>query len=655
MAILQINKIHILGYIRLKKEILDFLFNSGAVEIIETDSIIQRGFTPVNISEIDKKLSDLDFSISFLRRFAEEKIKPVLCNNEFYKKIISEFNYEDIVQFCKNAEMSFTKIKNSKEKLVSLKTGPLPWVSLEINMDLIKDTNTVSVFAGFLPHRDLKKVREKTGKDIYIETISRNKKYAYFVLICDKEKSTETVETLRAYGFSKMVFPQGAESLSVKEYVSGIECELKALSDEEKLLLENIKKRLSASENLMILYDYFYNIKIKNTAHNFLNETRETFYLCGWILAKKAEELKSEIEKKFPETEIYFTQPQPNEDVPVFLGNNKFTEPFNFVTELYGHPVRNGIDPSPLLAPFFVIFFGFCLTDAAYGIILAILCFTVLKKMRLTKEMSKFFHLMFYCGLSTIVLGAVTGGWFGDLFDRLPSGFYFLKNFKNSLIMEKINPATQPLNFLVLALVLGSIQVLFGLLINLYYQLKLKNIFFAVFQQLPTIIIQFVLIALVISGMGIISFEKKVFIALFSILGFSMLSIAFTQWKMNNAVGEKLFWSIFTNYSIVTGNFLADTLSYARLFALGLSTGLMAMAVNEISFLVVKLPYYLGVIPMLVILSAGHLFNIAINMLGAYVHTSRLQYLEFFSKFYVSGGRVFKPFGEIRKYTVETR
>jgi len=325
------------------------------------------------------------------------------------------------------------------------------------------------------------------------------------------------------------------------------------------------------------------------------------------------------------------------------------------VTELYGHPVHNGIDPSPLLAPFFVIFFGFCLTDAAYGIILTILCFAVLRKMRLAEEMSKFFHLMFYCGVSTIILGAVTGGWFGDLFDRLPLFFYFLKDFKNFFIIEKINPATQPLNFLVLALVLGSIQVFFGLLVNLYYQLKLKNIFFVVFQQIPTIIIQFVLIALVISGIGIISFDKKVSIALFSILGLAMLSIAFTQWKINNAFGEKLFWSIFTNYSIITGNFLADTLSYARLFALGLSTGLMAMAVNEISFLVLKLPYYIGVIPMIIILSAGHLFNIAINMLGAYVHTSRLQYLEFFSKFYVSGGRVFKPFGEIRKYTVEVR
>lgn len=653
MSILQINKIHILGYIHLKKEIMDFLFDSGAVEIIDTDSGIQRSFTPVNISEIDKKLSELDFAISFLRKFAEEKIKSVLCSNEFYEKIISEFNYEYILQFCKNAEMSFAKIKNSKEKLLSQKNGFLPWLSLDVKMDLVKDTATASVFSGFLPATNLKKVGEKIGKDVYIETISQNKKYAYFVLICDKDKTTEAVETLKECGFSKTVFP--SESLSVKEYINGIERELKALLDEEKLLLDDIKKRLSALEKLMIIYDYFYNIKIKTTAGNFLNETKETFYLCGWILSKKAEELKSEIEKKYPETEIYFTKPAPAEDVPVFIGNNRFTKPFNFVTELYGHPVSGGIDPSPLLAPFFVIFFGFCLTDAAYGVILTILSFIVLKKMRLAEDMSKFFHLMFYSGLSTIILGAVTGGWFGDLFDRMPSGFYFLKNFKNSLIMEKINPATQPLNFLVLALILGSIQVLFGLLINLYYQLKLKNIFFAVFQQIPTIIIQFVLIALVISGIGIISFGKNVSVALFLILGLSMLSIAFTQWKINNAVGEKLFWSIFTNYSIITGNFLADTLSYARLFALGLSTGLMAMAVNEISFLVLKLPYYIGVIPMIIFLVAGHLFNIAINMLGAYVHTSRLQYLEFFSKFYISGGRVFKPFGEIRKYTIQAR
>ncbi|HAX62237.1 MAG TPA: hypothetical protein DCX95_06785, partial [Elusimicrobia bacterium] len=479
MAILQINKIHLLGYMHLKKEIIDFLFNSGAVEIIETARGTQRDFTPVSISEIDKKLSDIDFSISFLRRFTEAKTKfvfkgfQILCNEGFYRKIVSEFNYEDIVQFCKNAEMSFVKLKSSREKLLSLKNVLIPWVSLNVRMDLMRDTKTTVFFAGSLTHKDLKKVREKIEKDVYIETISRDKKHSYFVVLCDKKKSTATAELLKEHNFSKTVFPQVAEALSVREYMGKIENELKFLTDEEKSLSENIKKQLSSSENLMILYDYFYNIKIKNTAHNFLNETKETFYLCGWILSKKAKELKSEIEKKFPETEIYFTQPQPNEDVPVFLGNNKWTEPFNFVTELYGHPVHDGIDPSPLLAPFFVIFFGFCLTDAAYGIILTVLCFAVLKKMRLTEEMSKFFRLMFYCGLSTIVLGAFTGGWFGDLFDRLPSGFYFLKNFKNSLIMEKINPATQPLNFLVLALILGSVQVLFGLLVNLYYQLKL--------------------------------------------------------------------------------------------------------------------------------------------------------------------------------------
>lgn len=650
MAILPVKKIHIFGHKRAECALINFLYRMGVIEITEAEAGMVRSHPDTDIPMLDKNLAEIGYAINCLEKFTDKKRENIVVDKKKYEETVSGFKYVEIFNLCKEAEDTIIRMKSSEEKLLQLKAHLMPWVRLDADMCEMQDTETYKISAGSVSAKELKNFnRDILKENIFAEQISEDKNNVYFVLLYIKEKTTAVTEILRRYKFNRFLFP--VEKINASARIENIDAEVKTIGTEIESCRNRIRENLLFIKDLMIVYDHYYNLKIKNTGYNFINETKETFYMCGWVVTKKIDDIKAAIGKEFPETAVYFTFPLPTDDIPVFLRNNKVSEPFNFITELYGHPVYDGLDPSPLMAPFFVVFFAFCLTDAAYGIILTLASMFVLKKYRLREETSKFFKLMFYCGTFTVVLGAVTGGWFGDLLDRLPSGLIFFKNFKNALILEKINPATQPLNFLVLALILGSIQVLFGLLVNLYYQLKLKNIFFAVFQQLPTIIIQIILIALVISGIGIISFERNIYIILFSILGFSMSSIAYTQWKINSAVGEKLFWSIFTNYGIVTGNFLADTLSYARLFALGLSTGLMAMAVNEVAGLSSGLPY-IGTVVMFVIFICGHVFNIAINILGAYVHTSRLQYLEFFSKFYVSGGRIFKPFGERRKYTL---
>lgn len=651
MAILPVKKIHIFGHKRDERELVNFLYRLGVIEIIEAGFDMDKSHPDTDIPMLDKKLSEISYALGCLEKFTDKNGKNIVVDKKKYEKTVSCFKHAEIFSICKGAEETIAELRSSKEKLLQLKEQLMPWTRLDADMAAMQDTETYNISAGSINTKALKNFnRDILKENIFVEQVSKDKKNAYFVLLYMKEKTGVVTEILRKHKFSRGIFP--AEKIKVSAHIENIYAELRTIGMKIENCKNRIMEKLLFVQDLMIAHDHYYNLKIKNTGYNFISETKETFYICGWVVTKKIDDIKAAIEKKFPETAIYFTEPLATDDIPVFLQNNKVSEPFNFVTELYGHPVYNGIDPSPLMAPFFVIFFGFCLTDAAYGIILTLISMFVLKKYRLKKEMSKFFKLMFYCGIFTIILGAVTGGWFGDLPNRLPAGLVFLKNFKNTLIFEKINPATQPLNFLIFALILGSIQLLFGLAVNFYYQLKSGNRFFAFFQQLPTILIQIVLLALILLAAGVFSLGRFSYPILFSVLGLSIISIAYTQWRINKAVGEKIFWSIFTNYGIVTGNFLADTLSYARLFALGLATGLMAMAVNEIAIMMLGLPYYIGIIPMLVFFIGGHAFNIIINMLGAYVHTSRLQYLEFFSKFYVAGGRVFRPFGESRKYTL---
>lgn len=651
MAILPVKKIHILGHKRVERELVNFLYQMGVVEIIHAPVDMGKAYPDADIPELDKKLTEISYTINCLEKFTDKKREEIVVNKGEYKETAVCFKHTEIFNICRETEETIARLKNSREKLLKLRTQLMPWVKLDIDMNSLQDTETYDISAGSVSTKVFKNFsRDILKKNVYIENVSKEKHSTYFVLLYMKEKSPAVSEILREYKFNRFVFP--FEKIKVREYIKKITDELKTIDTEIENCKTQINKELPALRNLMVAYDYYYSLRIKNATYNFINETKKTFYMCGWVVAKKMDYIKSAIAKEFPETEIYFTAPLPKDDIPVFLQNNKVSEPFNFVTELYGHPVYKGIDPSPLLAPFFVVFFGFCLTDAAYGIILALISLFVLKKYRLKVEMSKFFKLMFYCGIFAVILGAVTGSWFGDLFDRLPAGMASLKSFKSFLTFEKINPMKQPLNFLIFALVLGSVQLLFGLGVNFYYQLKSGNRFFAFFQQLPTILMQIVLLALVLLAAGVFPPGRFYYPVLFSILGLSIVSIAYTQWNMNKAVSEKIFWSVFANYGVVVSNFLSDTLSYARLFALGLATGLMAMAVNEIAVITLKIPYYLGIVPMLILFIGGHTLNIAINMLGAYVHTSRLQYLEFFSKFYVSGGRFFKPFGESRKYTV---
>ena len=488
----------------------------------------------------------------------------------------------------------------------------------------------------------------------YIETIKEDKKQVLFLIIYHQEKEKKFSLLLSRYNATPQKFlPFHSSAAAVLSFIQ----ERLAKNEEDISRLNNeIRKFVAERNKILVLLDYYSSLKEQEDIQSSFGQTKSVFLLTGWITKRALPNLKRHLKERFPVVALYFRDPEKGEDVPTVLENRALVEPFEAVTDLYGRPLYKGMDPSGLLSIFFILCFATCLSDSGYGLLLAIFSFVLLKKLHLSEMGKRLCRLFLFSGLATIVVGAMTGSCFGDLLERMP--FPPLKRFKETLtFLAPIEDPQDMMRFFYLALLFGYLQVSSGVMIKLAKSIRgygaagLKNLApFLIQLGLPLWILA------LLSRREILPFSflgDSFFYCLSALLIFVFLFVVFQQFAEQQGIFMKCFWAGYSIYGMVVGNLLSDTLSYSRLFALGMTTGLLAIVINQLVSLALPTPY-LGVILGILIFCFGHLFNLGINVLGAYVHTSRLQYLEFFTKFYEAGGRVFKPFRIERKYTIIT-
>ncbi len=306
---------------------------------------------------------------------------------------------------------------------------------------------------------------------------------------------------------------------------------------------------------------------------------------------------------------------------------------------MYSLPSRHDIDPTKLLAPFYFIFFGMMLSDAAYGIIMAVGCWYILKKFKLEGMTYRMIKMFFYCGISTFIWGALFGGWFGDF---IPVAAKTL--FDVDIVIKPIwfDPMAEPMKLLIFSLILGGIHLFVGMGIQAYMFIRDGHPLDALFDIGLWYVL---LIGLVLFGIGGSVAPVMVTVGkVMSIVG--AVGILLTGGRKKKGIFGKITGGLGSLYGITS--YLSDVLSYSRLLALGLATGVVAKVINTLGSLAgggVK-----GAIVLLLAFVIGTVFNIAINALGAFVHSCRLQYVEFFGKFYTGGGRPFEPFERKTKY-----
>lgn len=381
--------------------------------------------------------------------------------------------------------------------------------------------------------------------------------------------------------------------------------------------------------------DYWLIIKERLESMISALSTEDVLIWSFWLPKKKLPLLEDEFKQYNILTDFALIEPDEDEQPPSLLRNPGWSSCMEPLTLMYGTPTYGSADPTSLMAPFFFLFLGMCFGDAGYGLLLSGILGYFLVKHNLPPTLRKFFVMMFVGMLCTVVYGLISASFFGDSIDAFPF-LSFLVPIKNKL--QLLDPMNDPMTLLMISLGLGFIQIMFGLLIAMRENWKRGDRIAALADQGGWIIFLCGLVIYGFSAAGMVTGSMAGLMKFVPILG--ALILVATQGREKTNFTGKLFSGIISLYN-VTG-YLGDVLSYSRLLALGLGSAAVGMVLNLLTTLLVSIPY-VGIALAITVFVFGHLFSIAVNLLGAFIHALRLQYVEFFGKFYDANGRDFSP------------
>ncbi len=650
MAIAKFVKIRIMGHKSCQDDALKELQKAGVLEVVE---VSERDAAPVEISETsEKEINQVEFCLKsfspFQKKGVMESFLPEKVKVDFreYQEVTENFDLERVYEECREREGKLRELNIEESNLRTKSQELFPWRKLTLTFEELNGTENAELLLVKVPRRSFSSLTDEIEKVGTVEIIEETKAAIYcLITILRKERSLldGQVEESQIVHLPEV---GGDESRKTPvEILEKIRTRHSKIKEAREVLERETEKASSHIRALLILHDHLCNFRERQNVLKELKVTESTFILEGWTKERDLRYIAGRLEEKFPEIHVETTVPNEGETPPVDLENKKIIQPFEVVTGLYGMPNPGEMDPTPLLAPFFALFFGVCLTDAGYGLLLAALALFFLKKLNLGKAGRQLLTLLLIAGVVTVVIGCLTGGIFGLQFENVPKNLRFLKTFRDSVMI--LDPMKQFLPFLIFCFGIGFIQVWFGFLVKMLVELK-QNRMRAILGQIPWLIL--------LPGLLILGLVRKPDIVLLGLvekspLGGSWDLIAriliisgvcgmFIQPGSRNLF-KRIGLGIYRLYGIV-GCF-GDILSYVRLFALGLATLAMATAINTMAGMAMKVPK-LGIILALPIFVGGHFFNMAINVLSAFIHTVRLQFVEFFTKFYQGGGRTFRPF-----------
>ena len=664
MAVLQMQRISICALKRDRKAILEQLQSMGVMEmhqVAQDETGFEKMDTQSAKVSFEKRVQLTENALDVLNQYAPEK-KSMFASLEG-NELIDKADWDEVAA-KQEAVMDVAdlliadhkKIAEAQAEIVKLQTqieSLAPWMSLEVPMNYPGTKKTAMFLGTIAADMTLEMVYEKIAEDnpeleaFDISVISQDRDAVYLSVFCLKEQAAEVENALRTCGFSR---PAMVSEEIPAERKQKLEAQIVQIQAEIAGIKDDINAHAKDREELKIIGDYYRMRAEKYEVLGTLPQSKRTFIISGYA----AKEVIPAVEKAIGEAYdcvIDVEELKEDEEPPVLLKNNGFSESVEGVLESYGLPHKGEIDPTTIMSFFYVFFFGMMLSDAAYGAIIAIVCLVVLKKFpRMSAGMRKSMKMFMYCGLSTLVWGVLFGGYFGDVVDVVSSTFFGKEMTIKPLWFAPLN---DPMKLLIYSMAFGLVHLFVGLGIKGYMLLKDGKVldFFCDIVLWYIFLIGLIMMLLPSDIFASIAQTKIVFPAALVTLSKALAIIGAVGLLLMSGRSSKnpalrLALGAYDIYNI-TG-WLSDVLSYSRLLALGLATGVIASVVNQMGSMLGKSVF--GVILFIVVFIVGHTMNLAINLLGAYVHTNRLQFVEFFGKFYEGGGKTFEPFRAETKY-----
>ncbi len=621
MSIVTMKRLTVIAPKDERRKLLRALYRLGCVEIETAEN--EASETETSGSSDSKTL--ILSALSEVNKIAPHKKSLLSPKREISEEaLFSEEQTEEAIKAASEVNELMNAVSSAKDEIAKaenhIKTLQ-PWEALEYPLSY-EGTKSVAFLCATLPAQVQKeKIDEAvSGYACSVDILSSDSEQHYLSVLVHKNQENELIDSLKPLGFVKMAFKENATPLEEISILKGKITELRGLIDENQKAIASYADKRELFENAC---DACAQEKTRDDILSAVVRTRETVVLKGWT----PEESSDKLEKLLSDFGCAWSldDPEEGDNVPTALKNGKFVAPFNMITDMYGMPAYNSIvDPNPLITPFYIVFFGFIMADLAYGLIIFAACLLGLKLMKPKGGTKSLLTIFMYCGLSSAIAGALLGGFFADVITVFSETF-----FDKTVSMPVIwfDPLKDPMTMLIFSLVLGAVQILFSMGVSGYRQIKRGDPWGAFFDVGSWY--------LIFGGLIVYFALSKVGLYI-AIAGVALLLIMGGRGK--KGIG-RITGGFSALYS-VTG-YLSDLLSYSRIMALALSGAVVGQVVNKMGTIGGR--SIIGFILFLIVFLIGHTFNIAISVLGAYVHTSRLQYVEFFGRFYEGGGRAFKP------------
>lgn len=656
------SRIYIYGSKKDRKAVLEYLQRQQILDIIEPDAENEEvGFSNINTSESQSEFlhnSQLgEKALDILNDSAPEK-KGMLASLNGREALSAKEYYSYVDNIPKTLEI-VNKITELSAKKAQLQGDIIrcrtvieelkPWVLLDSPIEGEKTQSAISltgVFGGALTAEDIlsRYYANEDAPSLHLEVINSLPQQTYVFAVCKSDKIGKCEAILREIGFSR---PKTSYHGIPSEEIESQEKLIEKLDDEIADTENEIISYADSRDDIKFMTDYYAMRAEKYNVLSKLSQRNHVFVISGYVPKNLANDLSASLEHNYS---VAVEVMDAEDDAPILLKNAYVTEPVETVVKTFAMPRKGEIDPTSIMAFFYYVFFGLMLSDAAYGLIMVIGCGLALAKFKnMELGMKKSLRMFMYCGISTTFWGVMFGSYFGDAVAVVSSTFF---GHEVTIPPVWFEPVNDPMRMLMFSFLLGIIHLFTGLGVKLYQCIKAKDYMSALtdcifwYMLVGGGIVYLFHVDMFLSMAGLSTKLPTVWanvaaiIAAAGALGIILLS------ARSGSAGKRLAKGAYALYGVTS--WLSDILSYSRLLALGLATGVIATVFNKMGSMFGG--GIIGAIIFILVFAVGHTLNIGVNLLGAYVHTNRLQFVEFFGKFYEGGGREFKPFAANTKY-----